>query len=248
LVLGSDYDPDDGSRIVGKVYAAVSGSGNAPTVKIYYQGTSGSRWEIPANTEVLSDIFIKQEDIGTADGEILKSDGGLTDDQIVRATADGLESRTNAQILTQLGIDGALDITNKVVKADCMFHAYLSADQLNISNATDTLVTLDSELFDVGADFDTGNHKFVAPVTGYYDIRAGIQYDSVVADKRYLVRVYKDFGGGGETLIIQGHSNLVYLTAGDELFLVAIHNAGVDTVDINSDSYDTFLSGRLVAT
>jgi len=58
LTLDSDYTPDTGSRIVGKIYASVSGSGNAPTVKIYYQGTSGSRWEIPSNTEVLSGVFV----------------------------------------------------------------------------------------------------------------------------------------------------------------------------------------------
>jgi len=58
LVLTSDYEPDSGSRIVGKLYASVTGSGNAPTVRIYYRGSTGSRWDIPANSEVFRSIFV----------------------------------------------------------------------------------------------------------------------------------------------------------------------------------------------
>jgi len=79
LVLHSDYDPDDGSRIVGKIYAAVSGSGNAPTVKIYYQGSSGGRWEIPANTEVLDNIYVKQTDHTKAAHDALNIDADTLD-------------------------------------------------------------------------------------------------------------------------------------------------------------------------
>jgi len=104
LVLDSDYTPDAGSRIVGKFYAAVSGSGNAPTVRLYYQGISGSRWEIPTSTEVLNNIYIKRDEIGIDDDEILQVDqaSGLTAGNLVRATSSGLESRTDAEILTQL--------------------------------------------------------------------------------------------------------------------------------------------------
>jgi len=58
LQLTEDYIPDSGSRIVGKLYADVSGSGNAPTVRIYYQGETSSRWEIPANSEIFQNIFV----------------------------------------------------------------------------------------------------------------------------------------------------------------------------------------------
>jgi len=58
LQLEEDYLPSDGSRIVGKLYASVSGGGNAPTLRIYYQGDTSSRWEIPANTEIFKNIFV----------------------------------------------------------------------------------------------------------------------------------------------------------------------------------------------
>ncbi|MHA1343361.1 MAG: hypothetical protein ACTSQG_05210, partial [Promethearchaeota archaeon] len=58
LQLTEDYIPDSGSRIVGKLYADVSGSGNAPTIRVYYQGDTSSRWEIPANSEIFQNIFV----------------------------------------------------------------------------------------------------------------------------------------------------------------------------------------------
>lgn len=58
LQLDSDYIPGSGSRIVGKLYANVTGSGTAPDLRIYYQGNTSSRWEIPANTEIFQNIFV----------------------------------------------------------------------------------------------------------------------------------------------------------------------------------------------
>jgi len=253
LVLDSDYNPDDGSRIVGKVYAAVSGSGNAPTVKIYYQGTSGSRWEIPANTEVLSDIFIKREDIGTADGEILKSDGGLTDDQIVRATADGLESRTNAQILTQLGIDGALDITNKTTKATAKCRVYLSSDQ-TIQNETFTKIAFDSEDYDPGSNFDTTNNKYVVPVTGYYLVILIPFLKWLDDQKKFYVRVIKNtteiqrtqLWGNVFGTLTNVNPGIYYFSVNDEITGEAYHNHG-SSRDLISGSDRTSMSIHLLS-
>ncbi|MHA1787843.1 MAG: hypothetical protein ACTSXT_01320 [Candidatus Helarchaeota archaeon] len=90
LQLTDDYIPDSGSRIVGKLYADVSGEGNAPTIRIYYQGGTSSRWEIPANTEILDNRYLQNiinesiEDLsdvdfdsGTpTDGQVLTYDSG----------------------------------------------------------------------------------------------------------------------------------------------------------------------------
>jgi len=58
FLLTSDYIPASGSRIVGKIYASVTGGGNAPTVRVYYQGNTSARWDIPANSEVFRNIFV----------------------------------------------------------------------------------------------------------------------------------------------------------------------------------------------
>ena len=62
MLITSDHQPDSGSRIVGKLYASVTGGGSAPTIRVYYEGTTGSRWDIPANSEVFRSIFVPYSD------------------------------------------------------------------------------------------------------------------------------------------------------------------------------------------
>ena len=60
---------------------------------------------------------------------------------------------------------------------DARVRAYLAADQENIADDTWTKVTLDTENYDTGADFDsTTKYRFTAPVTGYYQINAMIRW------------------------------------------------------------------------
>jgi len=73
LQLVDDYIPDSGSRIVGKLYADVSGGGSAPTARVYYQGDTSSRWEIPANSEIFKNIFVPY------DGAVQNVDLGSND-------------------------------------------------------------------------------------------------------------------------------------------------------------------------
>ena len=85
LQLDDDYILGVGSRVVGKLYADVSGAGNAPTVRIYYQGNTSSRWEIPASSEVFKNIFVPYDgavddvDLG---GKDLTTTGNVTADNL----------------------------------------------------------------------------------------------------------------------------------------------------------------------
>jgi len=72
LTLSEDYTLADGSYVVGKLYADVSGGGSAPDVAIYYDGSSKSHWEIPINLEIFSDQFLK------LDGSNANSDIDIT--------------------------------------------------------------------------------------------------------------------------------------------------------------------------
>jgi len=61
LTLSSDYEIASDSYIVGKIYASVTGNGNNPSLKIYYQGNSASHFQIPVNTEILDNRFLSKE-------------------------------------------------------------------------------------------------------------------------------------------------------------------------------------------
>lgn len=58
LILDEDIIPASGSRIVGKVYAHVTGTGNDPSLTIYYEDNSMTRWAMPTTLEVISNQFV----------------------------------------------------------------------------------------------------------------------------------------------------------------------------------------------
>jgi len=58
LTLSADHEVASDSYVVGKLYADVSGGGNAPSVTLYYEGDSDSHWEIPVNTEILDNSYV----------------------------------------------------------------------------------------------------------------------------------------------------------------------------------------------
>jgi len=63
LALTTSHDVNADGRIVGKVYARVTGSGNAPTSVLYYRGDTVSAWNVPTSTEVLTSIYYNKTDV-----------------------------------------------------------------------------------------------------------------------------------------------------------------------------------------
>ena len=55
--LTTDYVPAVDSRIVGKVYADISGTGTSTNVALYIEGDEGSHWEFPTDTEILDTLY-----------------------------------------------------------------------------------------------------------------------------------------------------------------------------------------------
>lgn len=138
-----------------------------------------------------------------------------------------------------------------------MARAWLGADQANIEDQTYTKVNLDTESFDPGNNFDTTNHKYTAPVAGYYVVAYGVLWkdSNLVADKRYSCKLYKN--GAGYSLVIAHASfahyisnfgvDVLHLNASDYLELYAYHNAGVNNIIIRgTDEAYTFLSIALL--
>jgi len=164
---------------------------------------------------------------------------------------------------TKAEIDGALDVTNKVVKANILCYAYLSSAQDNLTDNTNHLVNLDAIYYDLNSDFDTTNHYFVAPVTGYYEIIAQIEYKNATQDDRYMLRLYTDYGGESETqlmdTIVQTSQSgtswitnstitILPLNLNDKLSLIAMTYGTDGTVDLYANKKGTFMITRLIAT
>ena len=74
LTLSADHEIASDSYIVGKIYADVSGSGNAPSVTLYYAGSSASHWQIPVNPELLDNSYVNVSG-DTMTGDLLFTGG-----------------------------------------------------------------------------------------------------------------------------------------------------------------------------
>ena len=124
---------------------------------------------------------------------------------------------------------------------------YLSTNQLNLTKSTWTLVLYDTESYDIGSNFNTTTHKFIVPIPGKYQIIDVLCWygASVVATKNYTTQ-YRIGASAQQTHT--AHSSLVanvvnslldvaILAIADEITIWAVNDSGVDTVDIDCDTY-----------
>jgi len=178
LELDSDYIPDSGSRIVGKMYANVSGTGSVPSVKIYYQGEGGSRWEIPANSEVWRNVFVPYEGatqnvdlgsyglttnsltIGSLDGVLKASSGVVSGGAELNDLADTLITTPSSG--QYLRYDGSNWVNSSIQAADLPSHTHTKSD------ITDTPWAW-SDVDKTGSSInDLGDVSISSPAAGQY--------------------------------------------------------------------------------
>jgi len=132
---------------------------------------------------------------------------------------------------------GNLNFTaDKGIKTLVGARAYLSANQ-NAASGDWTLVNLDSESYDLGNDFNTATHRFVAPVSGYYYVSLGVKWDTT-ADGKAFGQILKKNGAfsppyayqltyGTGSLYVYS-TDILYLAANDYIELYAYQNSGSD--------------------
>jgi hypothetical protein len=96
-------------------------------------------------------------------GNVLTSDG--TNWTSAAAAAGGVAGiSTSSTSGTAISIDANNIVTYPT--RPC-FHSYMSTQMMNYG-ATTLSLAMDTERFDLGADFNTSTYKFTAPVTGKY--------------------------------------------------------------------------------
>lgn len=84
--------------------------------------------------------------------------------------------------------DGA--VASEKLNATIACKAYRSAAFSITSGGGSEKIPLDAESFDLGSDWDTTNGRFVAPVTGYYQVNASVRATSVNANGVLVTEVY----------------------------------------------------------
>jgi hypothetical protein len=129
------------------------------------------------------------------------------------------------------------------------FRAYRGATQ-SMSNATWTKVSLNTENYDYGGNFNTGLNRFVAPYDGIYHFSGLVGIDTVTSG--YLIAaLYKNGTAVARgARIYQSNAYIeapvssdLSLAAGDYVELYGYHNDGA-TRTIQSGSIYNYLSGH----
>lgn len=124
---------------------------------------------------------------------------------------------------------------------------HAAGDQDNLTSGLATKVVLDTEGYDVSAEF--ANSKFTVTVAGYYLIAGQVCYNDVIADKLYQAMIYVD---GAQVAAAYSHASaalditvnvvsIEYLTVGKYIELYALQGSGANTVDITAGAGNTYL-------
>jgi hypothetical protein len=135
------------------------------------------------------------------------------------------------------------------------FRAYLSANQ-TVTNATNTKVQLDTEVFDTANCFDpTTNYRFTPNVAGYYQFNVTLGVNATSALTYNYIQIWKN--GSQDSITVYGPylnqnnygalSTLIYMNGTTDYVELYAQVAGTGTLVVaaNSSSVGTYMSGFL---
>lgn len=141
FVLPTDYTVTAGSRIVGKLYANLYGTGTNPTVTLYYLGSVLSRWSVPSSTEVLTSMFIPYS--GAVDNVDLGSNNLITTGELTsgRFNVEGASTYIDIDGSGNMTFTDAVSGTKTLKQLGCPTYKYIKATtqsegDLHLSDAT----------------------------------------------------------------------------------------------------------------
>lgn len=116
----------------------------------------------------------------------------------------------------------------------------------SIPTATQTKVAFDTKYFDTHSAFDLGTDVFVAPVAGYYQVHATVEFNlsatgqraiSLAKNGNIVAEIGNDVTPSGAIPTRINGSDVVYCNAGDTLEIQAFQSSG-GNLDINGDGVD----------
>lgn len=149
-------------------------------------------------------------------------------------------------------------VTNKEIKNAYVFSAVKNGTQGSIADTAQTKITGWTETFDPSSSWDNANSKFIAPVTGYYQINASLHMGTTnawkMANMSLQIRIdnVDKYTSYNIPTVYQGYdltltySGLVYMTAGQYLELFGAIDSS-DGVASNCYASGTQISGYLVS-
>tara|TARA_R100000544_G_scaffold21742_1_gene10755 strand:+ start:1118 stop:2092 length:975 start_codon:yes stop_codon:yes gene_type:complete len=204
--------------------------------------------------------------IGNGTSGVAKINGGSSSSgQLIFMDAGTNRARIGVPTgTTTLSLSGSNTLTGDVVitadgevtmPTQPCFAVTSAGNQNNIAINSDVTVVLDTEIFDVGANF--ASNTFTAPVTGKYQLNASVRVqalDSAAAyyyvliktsNRNYAVIFDPDFGQDAAFWSF-ANSALADMDANDTAFVLIQQSGGTAQTDIVYASTWTFFNGALI--
>jgi len=129
------------------------------------------------------------------------------------------------------------------------FQAYKSSANLIVSSGVAQDVQFSQETYDIGSNFNTTTYSFTAPVNGYYDFKANIQWSGIQTNcSQFLVRLVLtgqlfvgDYIAGIDDFSMlnaiafyyQSVAATAYMTAGDTCKVEVLYTGTTGVVKVN---------------
>ena len=136
-----------------------------------------------------------------------------------------------------------------------MASAYLGTNQTGVGDGVSTVVTLDTEAFDVGSCFSS--NQYTCPVTGYYQVSFGVHGFGVGGNIDVFFGSITD--GSGTNFIrgtrvamsVDGYvgstgSKLIYCVVGSKLQLMVYSNVSAGNTTLEAGLSQTFMTVHLI--
>ena len=151
---------------------------------------------------------------------------------------------------TLLSSDGAGTISSGgVITNTPLFYAYITGTQ-SLSNASETKVQLETELFDTDNCFDSStNYRFTPNLAGYYMLVGSLQINSPSDFDGWQVNIYKNgseiahMNGRSEYYNVHKNQIIAYANGSSDYFeLYARQDSGV-SLNINPGQIRSYFFG-----
>ncbi len=192
LTLDSDYTPDAGSRIVGKVYAKFVDGSSATDIILYSEGASDSHWEIPTNKEILDTLYQASDSglddisaLAVTDGNFIVGNGtnwvaesGATARTSLNVDEAGTDNSTDVtlagtpdyititdQTITRNQIDLTADVTGVLPDANV-------ANDISLTNITQITNRSHTDLSDIGTNTHTQIDSHISSTSNPHSVSA----------------------------------------------------------------------------
>ena len=164
--------------------------------------------------------------------------------------ADGTYTMTNKTLTNPV-----INYTDTTIGTNVKCRAYLGTAQNNIAANTNVTITLQTENYDVGSDFNTGTYRFVAPVNGYYAVSACVGFSTIADQKTYQAILNYNGTDGAYSMVSSSGtgpirlqiSDITYLTAGQYIELQGRTNDTSGAVDFIAASASTYMAVHLLS-